>query len=178
MELNNAFRMRSGDFCALCGRFETTVHHIVPQRKGGTNEDSNLICLCRPHHKLADRVTRDEFQKLRVWHEPAGQHVEGDPMRLTLFDIDFDKRGLVATTLFRKLCEHLPIPRYLGQFNWTREFVERVYRGEIEGVTFEGVVGKAGEGHKIVMAKAKTQAWYDAVRARYSPETAQRIIES
>jgi len=56
--------------------------------------------------------------------------------------------------------------------------VERVYRSEGGLITFEGVVGKAGEGHKIIMAKAKTKAWHDAVHTRFSPEEAKRIIES
>ena len=55
--------------------------------------------------------------------------------------------------------------------------VQRVREGELEGVTFEGVVGKAGEGHKLIMAKAKTQAWIDAVRSRCGA-TADQIIAS
>lgn len=39
--------------------------------------------------------------------------------------------------------------------------------GEMVIPTFEGVVGKAGEGHKLIMAKAKTQAWLDKVKALY-----------
>ena len=68
----------------------------------------------------------------------------------------------------------------LGRFNWTRGFVERVWNGEIEGVTFEGVVGKTGHGktHDFVMAKAKTKAWVEKVKARYAPDEAERIVRS
>jgi hypothetical protein len=47
----------------------------------------------------------------------------------------------------------------------------------VEGISFEGVVGKSGERHKLIMRKAKTQAWVDAVLARYGEE-GKRIIES
>ena len=47
-----------------------------------------------------------------------------------------------------------------------------------EGITFEGVVAKVAErGYGVRMAKAKTQAWKDAVRARCG-EKAQEIIDS
>lgn len=53
-------------------------------------------------------------------------------------------------------------------------------QGEIEGVIFEGVVGKAGHGktHDLVRAKAKTKAWIDKVKARYAPDEAERIVRS
>jgi hypothetical protein len=61
---------------------------------------------------------------------------------------------------------------------WTRGLVERVRNGQIDGITFEGVVGKAPGKQGPIMAKAKTQAWLDRVAALYSPEEARRIIES
>ena len=70
-DIHAAFRARNGNFCAVCGCTENaTVHHIIPQRQGGTNEDNNLICLCRAHHKLADRIALNEFQKFVVLRVP------------------------------------------------------------------------------------------------------------
>ena len=46
------------------------------------------------------------------------------------------------------------------------------------GVSFEGVVGKAGDGHRVVMAKAKTQAWVDAILARHGEEEGWRLVNS
>jgi len=47
------------------------------------------------------------------------------------------------------------LPRASYRQWWNDELVARVRRGELPGVTFEGIVGKAGDGHGLVMAKAK-----------------------
>ena len=80
---------------------------------------------------------------------------------------------------FRKLFEgKVPTPRFLGCEHWTRGYMERVRLGQVEGITFEGVVAKVAErGYGVRMAKAKTQAWKDAVRAKCG-EKAQEIIDS
>ena len=101
-------------------------------------------------------------------------------MRLDLIDVTPYKQGILGPAEFVKLFGDLPSAKLLGRFNWTRGFVERVWNGEIEGVTFEGVVGKTGHGktHDLVMAKAKTKAWIDKVKARYAPDEAERIAKS
>lgn len=103
-----------------------------------------------------------------------------DKMRVDLFDVNPHKQGILGPADFVKLFGHLPSARFLGRFNWTRGFVERVWNNEVEGITFEGVVGKSGNGkeHNLVMAKAKTKAWIDKVKAKYSPEEAEKIIKS
>jgi hypothetical protein len=63
-----------------------------------------------------------------------------------------------------------------------------VRAGGLSGLTFEGVVGKAGasvserragrDRFGLIMAKAKTQAWIDKVQSLHDPETARRILES
>jgi len=115
-------------------------------------------------------------------HEP-GTNTPLDPdeaMRLDLVDVAPYKQGIVGPAEFVRLFGDLPSAKLLGRFNWTRGFVERVRCGEIEGATFEGVVGKTGNGrtHDLVMSKAKTQAWLDKVKARYTPDEAARIARS
>lgn len=108
----------------------------------------------------------------------AGKHDPQDEKKLTLIDVNVHKKGIISARDFLKLFSHLEIPNYLGQVNWTRGFVERVRNGEIADITFEGVVGKAGDGHHIIMRKAKTQAWIDKVMAQYGVEEGTKIIES
>jgi hypothetical protein len=110
----------------------------------------------------------------------GGYHVPGDPMRLTLFDVEVARRGILPPDEFRRFEDHVPTARYLGKHRWTRGFVERVRRGELGADVVEGVVGKGRIGKKagkLVMAKAKTQKWIDAIRARYA-EKAQEMIDS
>lgn len=54
-----------------------------------------------------------------------------------------------------------------------------VRNSDIEGITFEGVVGKnKGKGNTLLMSKAKTQAWIDKVKSLYHYEEAERLIKS
>jgi hypothetical protein len=111
----------------------------------------------------------------------AGQHVTGDPKRLTLFDVCPESKGIISPAEFLRLYGKLevPLPQYFGEYNWTRGFVESVRNGSAGfAPTFEGVVGKGGERHKLVMAKAKTQAWLNRVFAQYGPIEGKRIAES
>ncbi len=103
-----------------------------------------------------------------------------EELRLDLIDVAPYKQGILGPAEFVRLFSDLPSAQLLGRFNWTRGFVERVWNGELEGVTFEGVVGKTGHGknHDLVMAKAKTKAWIDKVKERYTPEEAERAARS
>jgi hypothetical protein len=118
------------------------------------------------------------------YHGPnsfAGYHPDGsDQMRLDLIDVSPHRHGILPPGEFLDLFGDLPHAKFLGRHNWTRGFVERVWNGEIEGVTLEGVVGKVGGGksHDLVMAKAKTKVWIDMIHARFSPDEAEKIIRS
>lgn len=116
-------------------------------------------------------------------HHAPGTNKPLDPdelMRLDLIDVAPHRQGLLGPAEFVRLFSHLPSAKLLGCFHWTRGIVERVWSGEIPGITFEGVVGKMGHGrtHDLVMAKAKTRAWVDKVRERYAPEEADKIVKS
>ena len=162
-------------------------------RRHGLLDDSNPALLKAPEvfdAKLAEplaKIAKEErWDSVIVYAELwgpkslAGLHDPNDDMRLTLFDVAPYKQGILGPKEFRKLFEDVvETPKFLGIVNWTRGFVEQVYRGEIEGITFEGVVGKAKEDkHHLFMAKAKTKAWVDAIRARYTDTEAEKIINS
>src|ERR1035437_3080960 len=137
------------------------------------------------HTVLADdleRIARKErwdniTAYAEFWGENsfAGLHSSDDEKQLTLFDVNVYKKGFLGPKEFLHLFQDLPIPAFLGKVNWTRHYVSLIRQGEIEGITFEGVVGKGGEGHKIIMAKAKTQAWVDKVKAIYNEHLPQGL---
>lgn len=109
----------------------------------------------------------------------AGWHDESDTKRLVLFDVNPYKHGILGPKKFIKLFEGKPnVVKVLGDHRWTRGFVERVWRGELSGISLEGVVGKSGDGHNQIRAKAKTKAWIEKVKSRYIPEEADKLINS
>lgn len=160
-------------------------------KRSGLVDDSNPHLAKVPDlfmQLLAEPLTRvaidNHWQNLVVFYEfwgPksfAGRHEDEPVYNLTVFDAAADKRGILGPEEFLKLFKFpCPTARLLGRFNWTRGFVQEVYDGKIEGITFEGVVGKLGTRHDIVRAKAKTKAWLDKVKALYGAQ-ADRIINS
>ncbi len=43
--------------CDLCGRRgKTEIHHLIPVKRGGTNDPSNLLVLCKRCHLEADNL--------------------------------------------------------------------------------------------------------------------------
>lgn len=108
----------------------------------------------------------------------AGHHQPGDDMRTTLIDVAVHKKGIIPPEDFVELFGHLDCAAYLGRMSWGPELVRSVKAGEMDGVTFEGVVGKAMVGRKLVMTKVKTQAWIDKVLEVHGAERGAKIVES
>ncbi len=135
--------------------------------------------------KLSKMMTDERWDSATVYgeflgdHSFAGWHDPNDLKRYFIFDIAPYKKGILGPKEFLRLAETYQFahPAFLGNFNWTRGFVEQVWRGEVP-CTFEGVVGKGGDGHKLVMAKAKTQAWIAKVKATHTAVEAEKIINS
>ncbi|KKN13655.1 hypothetical protein LCGC14_1004270 [marine sediment metagenome] len=137
---------------------------------------------------LADECTKiakkQQWQRVVVFCEYyghasfAGLHQnQARDMKLTVIDVAPYRMGLLPPTEFLKLFGHVG-PRYLGYLKWGKNFIERVRRDEIEGASFEGVVGKTMRGRKPLLYKAKTQQWRDRVRALYTPQEADKILAS
>jgi hypothetical protein len=95
-------------------------------------------------------------------HSFAGQHRDGDPMELVLFDVYRPDVGFLPPEPFLAQFGHLRVPEvvYRGDFN--QSFVEQVRAGKFP--VKEGVVAKGADENGIWLAKIKTQAWLDELR--------------
>jgi len=131
-----------------------------------------------------ERIARDNrWDKVIVFCEYygpqslGGQHEPDDPMELTVIDVNPHRKGILPPVEFLKLFEEFG-PNYLGHLTWSLGFLSRVQSGEVEGASFEGVVGKCTEGKVLKMYKTKTAAWIEAILERHGEEKGRRIINS
>lgn len=99
----------------------------------------------------------------------AGVHVDSDEHRVTLFDVSYEKKGLMEPRMFLKLFDALPIAPFLhhGTFNVTIE--QQIRSGQLPGITAEGVVCKGSyvSPGLPLMFKVKTDAWVERVKSLY-----------
>lgn len=144
-----------------------------------------LALFLRHHAEGLERVARDRrwealvaFAELWGPGSLGGRHVPDEPKRLTLFDVAPYRRGLLGPTEFLELFAAHDVPAYLGEAGWDDDLLARVRAGTLPGITGEGVVGKAGAGHTLVMAKAKTDAWVRRILERYGEAEGRALVES
>ena len=134
-----------------------------------------------PLAALAKKTRARSLTVFMEWFGPTslgGFHTPGEELSLAVFDAFDPQKGFLSPNEFRKLFEDaVPTPRYLGPQRWTRGYVQRVRAGEVES-SFEGVVAKNYLGTRFQLSKAKTQAWLDAIHARFDPELAAKLANS
>jgi hypothetical protein len=98
----------------------------------------------------------------------AGQHVPGEPKKLTIIDVNIHKRGIIVPRDFIKWFDGLPIPEVLYEGNFNVPFINDVREGKYgqrEGVVAKGCNPKCrSEQHGLWMAKVKTKWWLDELR--------------
>jgi hypothetical protein len=49
--------------CVICGRQQTDRCHITSKGAGGSNEDWNIIRMCRFHHSMQHHIGWTQFAK-------------------------------------------------------------------------------------------------------------------
>lgn len=102
----------------------------------------------------------------------AGNHVEDDEHRLTLFDIDVHKKGLVDPDDFLTMFTDtgIDIANMLHYGLVDEALLTEIRLGVLPGMSFEGVVFKARsrkKWDKPVMFKVKNLAWIKKVKENY-----------
>jgi hypothetical protein len=122
-----------------------------------------------------DRILRRErFEKATVFFEFYGEHSfagnhETEPHRVMLLDVHKYKQGFLVPREFLKLFgDRVPTAELLYQGKANQPFVESVKNGQLEGMTFEGVVCKGGrdQRNQIIQFKVKNRAWLAKLREK------------
>lgn len=101
----------------------------------------------------------------------AGQHVEDDPKRLVLFDVQILKKGILGPREFIRNFGHLEIPRVVYEGVLNDSFIEAVRAsrpGDGKLDLDEGVVCKGGTGHELQFRKIKTFQYLEKLKAVYA----------
>tara|TARA_Y100000588_G_scaffold153442_1_gene167543 strand:- start:1852 stop:2463 length:612 start_codon:yes stop_codon:yes gene_type:complete len=98
----------------------------------------------------------------------AGNH-EKEGHKVVLIDLNIYKKGFLHPKDFINLFENsnIEIPKllYVGKPN--QDFFESVWNGTLEGMTFEGVIGKRMIGkNSHDYFKTKNKAWLDKLKER------------
>ena len=97
----------------------------------------------------------------------AGAHHPDDTKRLVLFDVSLEG-ALLGPLDFLKHFGHLEIPRVLYQGKFKGQLLEEIYQGKFD--VPEGVVVKGGSGDKLWMAKVKTRAYEQKLKASFGQD--------
>lgn len=95
----------------------------------------------------------------------AGAHTPDDHMRLVLFDVWQEGHGFIGPERFVELFSALPVPRVLFRGKFSGKLTEDVRAGKYE--VAEGAVIKGGDGETVWMAKVKTQAYLERLKASF-----------
>jgi hypothetical protein len=108
----------------------------------------------------------------------SGAHKPWDQKDIVLFDVNPLKKGLLGPKEFLDLFGHLKVAEVVYQGNFGEWLIQAVRKEEIDvnskydvrAIIPEGVVCKGGSGHKIWMAKIKTERYKEALKALYEQD--------
>lgn len=98
--------------CCACGKkYFCDIHHIKPQRKGGTHDSTNLIVLCPSCHRYADRgaYTKNQLKKLKKDHIKHVEQVVASKIHLARI------QEMQITAFIYRYCikQHYPREKYI-----------------------------------------------------------------
>lgn len=150
-------------------------------RRNALLDDSNPSLLIAPsliERDYSESITKifekQGFQKVTCFFELFGPNsfagFHPDPpseMKVVLIDVAIHPKGFIEPRSFLKLFEDkVEIPNIVHDGKWNKELSLLVNKGELEGVTFEGVVCKGSyvSPGRPLMFKVKNHAWYQKLR--------------
>lgn len=102
--------------CKICGDKGLDAHHIKPLKEGGTNDQDNLICLCRKCHQQVHKgvYTIDPESKTFSAREFDTHLIQ--PNDKPIYVEHFEK--IIETTIYKH-----PTGRYYAFINGVKTFI-------------------------------------------------------
>lgn len=145
---------------------------LIDETHGHFGESLGLI-KAKYERDLHDIFIKQGYQKVICFFEFygensfAGTHYDEEHF-VTLFDVSPHKKGLLEPKDFLKTYGHLDIPKMLYHGIPTKEFMDSVRDGRLEGMTFEGVVckGKYVSPGLPLLYKLKNKEWFKRLREK------------
>lgn len=124
--------------------------------------------------ELDKRFRAKKFERAVVfneWHGPnsgfGSHHDPVEAMEATIIDIDVYKKGIMVPEAFLDFTEGLPTPKLLYSGRLDVSMFHAVRERTMDGITFEGVVGKGEFSQKEggpIMFKIKTNDWLNKLK--------------
>ena len=118
--------------------------------------------------ELINRFKDKKYEKVTVFAEYygdnsfSGQHLDTDDMKLSLIDIAPYKKGILNPDEFLQFTEGIDRAKLLFEGFLSEKDVLSIKSGNLEGMTFEGVICKIKDLKKgPVMFKVKNKEWLD-----------------
>lgn len=150
-----------------------TRNQLIDETNKQWGKSISLISEIEPEfRKIMKKFNVSSTVGFFEFHGPssfAGQHDLNDEMKITLFDLSPDKKGLIEPRIFLEYFEDskIDIPKLLYNGKIGSEFINSVKNDTLEGITFEGVVCKSinykSPGLPF-MFKIKTNKWLDKLK--------------
>jgi hypothetical protein len=146
-----------------------TRHKLMSDDSGILNQSKDLILAYE--EQVHNIFRKNKWQTGTLFFEfygPqsfAGFHEENDDFKVYLIDSHIGKIGFLHPKDYLKAFEDsIEMAQFLkiGKFN--KPFLEEVKNGQLEGMTFEGVIGKSSNRNKLIRCKAKSQAWLSRLK--------------
>lgn len=103
----------------------------------------------------------------------AGLH-QDEPHEVRLIEVHYYKEGIISPQEFLKdYARHVPTADLLYEGKPNQQFLDSVRNGTLDGMTFEGVVCKAGRDsrNRPVLFKVKNKAWIEKLKERYGADS-------
>jgi len=145
-------------------------------RKKLMSDDSGILNQSKELIQRTEQAVHDIFKKNK-WESGtlffefhgknsfAGFHDPTDKFKASLIDVHVTRMGyLPPKEYLKEFGNRVEMSEFLLVSKFNKTLLEKIKYGTLDGVTFEGVIGKTVARNKIVRCKVKSKAWIDRLK--------------